>query len=75
MSLRYALFAVLAILFPGGAMPAFGAVLTVDDNGPADFVSTQAAINASVSGVDEIVVQLGVYIEAIDFLGVLFKSC
>jgi hypothetical protein len=70
MSLRYALFVSLAIVFLCGTMPAFGTVWTVDDDGPADFSSIQAAIAdvGTING-DEIVVQPGVYIESIDFLG------
>ena len=47
-----------------------GGTWTVDDDGPADFSSIQAAIAdvGTING-DEIVVQPGVYIEAIDFLG------
>ena len=44
------------------------AVLTVDDHGPADFSSIQAAINAAIN-TDEIVVKPGRYHETLSFLG------
>ncbi|MDH4241374.1 MAG: hypothetical protein OEW48_17585, partial [Phycisphaerae bacterium] len=47
----------------------YGATITVDDDGPADFSSIQAAINAAVSGVDQVEVQPGIYYEAINFNG------
>lgn len=46
-----------------------GVTYTVDDDGPADFSSIQAAINATVSGQDEVVVAPGLYNETIDFQG------
>ena len=49
-----------------GAVPA--AVITVDDDGPADHSSIQSAINAA-SDFDEIVVKPGRYRETIRFLG------
>ena len=70
MNLRDALFVSLAIVFLSSTMPAFGAIWTVDDDGPADFSSIQAAIaDAGTVNGDEIMVQPGVYIGAIDFLG------
>ncbi len=70
MKLRYALFVSLTILFLGSVMPAFGAIRTVDDDGPANFASIQAAIaDAGTVNGDEIVVQPGTYIETINFLG------
>lgn len=45
-----------------------GEILTVDDDGPADFNTIQAAIEFALPG-DEIRVEPGGYIEAIDFLG------
>ena len=36
---------------------------------PGDFTTIQAAIDAAVSGADEVVVAPGTYIEAIDFVG------
>ena len=51
------------------AGPAAGRTITVDDNEPADFKSIQAAINAAVSGVDEIKVAPGTYNEYISFIG------
>ncbi len=38
-------------------------------NVPADQATIQAGINAAVSGVDEVVVAPGTYLEAINFLG------
>lgn len=43
-------------------------ILTVDDDGPADFNRIQDAIDFALPG-DEIRVEPGAYIEAIDFLG------
>lgn len=61
--------AVCVALAAGVLAPAAGAtVFTVDDDGPADFASIQAAINAAVAG-DEIVVRRGRYKETLNFLG------
>lgn len=43
-------------------------LITVDDDGPADFDTIQAAIDFAVGG-DVVLVQPGAYVEAIDFLG------
>ena len=70
MNPRNALIVFLTIFFHAGTMPAFGAIRTVDDDGPADFASIQLAIaDAGTVNGDEIVVQPGTYIGAIDFLG------
>jgi len=45
------------------------AVICVDDDGPADYSSIQAAIDAAVSGSDEIVIRRGTYFEHIDLHG------
>lgn len=50
------------------AAPALAAVITVDDDGPANYSSIQAAINSANPG-DEIVVQPGLYHETLSFLG------
>ncbi|CAE7357441.1 unnamed protein product [Symbiodinium necroappetens] len=47
---------------------AHAATITVDDDGPADFSSIQAAINASADG-DEIIVMPGTYFEHLTMLG------
>lgn len=57
---------VLAALVATGT--ALGVTLTVDDDGPADFVSIQAGINAAANG-DEVVVRPGLYRETLNFLG------
>ena len=44
------------------------ATVTVDDDGPADFSSIQAALNAATNG-DDIVVRPGQYRETLNFLG------
>jgi pectin methylesterase-like acyl-CoA thioesterase len=46
-----------------------GATLHVDLVGGGDFTSIQAAINAAISGVDQIEVAPGTYTEAINFNG------
>ena len=43
-------------------------VITVDDDGPADYPTIQAGIDAAFTG-DTVLVSPGEYIEAIDFLG------
>jgi predicted outer membrane repeat protein len=48
--------------------PLLAEVITVDNDGPADYTTIQAAIDASFEG-DTIVVYPGPYLEAIDFLG------
>ncbi|CAE7357433.1 grlQ [Symbiodinium necroappetens] len=55
-----------SFLLSVGAAP--GATLTVDDDGPADFATLQAAINASSDG-DEIVIMPGNYTGPFDTLG------
>ena len=45
-----------------------GRIITVDDDGPADFNNIQAAIDDANDG-DKIIVQRGLYIENINFLG------
>ncbi|MEN6577663.1 MAG: right-handed parallel beta-helix repeat-containing protein [Phycisphaerales bacterium] len=60
---RIAILAVLALTIPCAAT-----VFTVDDDGPADFQSIQAAIDASWHG-DTIVVKQGTYNEQISFGG------
>jgi hypothetical protein len=52
------------------AAAASGATLTVDDDGPADFTSIQAAIAAAANG-DLILVRPGTYAEALSFGGKL----
>ena len=49
-------------------LPLQAATITVADAG-ADYTSIQAAIDAAVSGQDEVVVSPGTYVENIDFLG------
>ena len=50
------------------AAPCEGGTITVDDNGPADFVRIQDAINASWDG-DIVLVKRGTYRESISFNG------
>lgn len=57
-----------ATSFPASA--ALAATLTVDDNGPADFATIQAAISAASNG-DLILVRPGTYPEALSFAGKL----
>ena len=63
MTSRIAIVAVLALTIPCSAT-----VLTVDDDGPADFQSIQAAIDASWHG-DTVIVKQGTYREQISFGG------
>jgi hypothetical protein len=56
---RQILNSILILLAVGGFAAA--ATITVDDNGPADFNNIQAAIDAAVDGVDEVVVADGNY--------------
>jgi predicted outer membrane repeat protein len=51
------------------AGPAVGRTIYVDPNGARDYTGIQAAINAAVSGVDQIEVAPGTYYEAINFGG------
>jgi hypothetical protein len=44
-------------------------IIYVDDDGPADFSSIQPAIDAAISGVDQVEVKPGTYIESINFNG------
>jgi hypothetical protein len=50
------------------AVPSQAKIITVDDDGPADFNNIQAAIDDSHNG-DEIIVFPGVYYENINFVG------
>lgn len=65
-------FRALACLFATSlSVPAaFAATLIVDDNGPADFTTIQAAISAAANG-DVILVRPGTYPEALSFGGKL----
>ncbi|MHC4333192.1 MAG: right-handed parallel beta-helix repeat-containing protein [Planctomycetota bacterium] len=49
-------------------LPCEARVITVDDDGPADFHNIQAAINDSNHG-DIIIVNEGLYVESINFMG------
>jgi hypothetical protein len=50
------------------AVPCGARIITVDDDGPADFNNIQAAIDDANDG-DTIVVKKGLYVESINFLG------
>lgn len=50
------------------AVPCIARIITVDNDGPADFDNIQSAINAAVDG-DEIIVSIGIYHEKINFNG------
>jgi hypothetical protein len=50
------------------AVPCQARVITVDDDGPADFESIQAAINDANHG-DTVIVDEGLYVESINFMG------
>ena len=66
MTRRLDLIGFIAVLTLGlGSSATFGATINV----PADQPMIQAAINAAVSGVDEVVVAPGTYNEIIDFGG------
>ena len=56
----------LLILF---SMPCMGTTLVVNPDGSGDAITIQEGINAAVSGVDEVVVASGTYLEAINFNG------
>jgi len=59
----------LTLLIAGSlTLPLQAATITVADNG-ADYTSIQAAIDAAVSGQDEVVVSPGTYLENINFMG------
>ena len=65
--LRLRLF--LALIIAGSlTLPLQAATITVADDG-ADYTSIQAAVDAAVSGQDEVVVSPGTYLEAINFNG------
>jgi hypothetical protein len=49
-------------------VPCGARIITVDDDGPADFNNIQAAINDANDG-DTIIVKKGLYVEPINFLG------
>ncbi len=50
------------------ALSSEAAVITVDDDGPADYSAIQPAINAAIDG-DVIIVETGLYPEDVNFLG------
>jgi hypothetical protein len=50
------------------AVPCQARVITVDDDGPADFHNIQAAINDANHG-DTVIVDEGLYVESINFMG------
>jgi predicted outer membrane repeat protein len=49
-------------------IPCSARIITVDDDGPADYSNVQAAIDAAEEG-DEIIVSIGIYYENISFRG------
>ncbi|MCX5637610.1 MAG: right-handed parallel beta-helix repeat-containing protein, partial [Planctomycetota bacterium] len=52
----------------GGAIPCQARIITVDDDGPADFNNIQSAIDDTNDG-DTIIVKKGIYLENINFRG------
>ncbi|MDG2030769.1 MAG: right-handed parallel beta-helix repeat-containing protein [Phycisphaerales bacterium] len=68
MNCRTMVQALIPVLALNTALTCHAEILTVDDDGPADFNRIQEAIEFALPG-DEILVQPGAYIEAIDFLG------
>ncbi|MBN2018919.1 MAG: right-handed parallel beta-helix repeat-containing protein [Sedimentisphaerales bacterium] len=60
--------AVLSCIILFGSIPCHGRIITVDNDGPADFNTIQAAINDANDG-DSVLVMPGLYQEAISFSG------
>jgi len=59
---------IIILICLSAAIPCTARIITVDDDGPADFNNIQAAINAAVEG-DTVIVAEGRYVENINFNG------
>ena len=65
-AIRFFLLSCVLILCP---CMAYAATINVDQGGGGDFLTIQEGINAAVSGVDDVQVASGTYVENIDYLG------